>query len=535
MEINSLFYRYASKRNVIYGTRGAVATSNPLAAQAGLTVLKKGGNAIDAAIATAAALTVTEPTGNGVGGDAFALVWVKGKLYGLNSSGFAPEKMTLESFVEKGHKEVPKYGFDAVTVPGIPAAWSELSKKFGKLTLLECLEPAIQYAREGYAISPNIGRLWKNAFNNYKTVLKGDEFSHWFEHFTLNGKCPEVGDIWKSEELAKTLEELGATYSESFYRGDLAKKISDFSEKYNGYLRASDLERYYPEWVEPIKIQYEGYDVYEIPPNGHGITVLMALNILKNFNLKEKENPETYHKMIEALKLAFVDTQTYVTDPKHMKISVENLLSEKYGKERAKLIGEKAETPFPGDPSCGGTVYLATADNEGNMVSYIQSNYIGFGSGLVVPGTGIALHNRGNNFSLNPEHHNVVEPFKRPYHTIIPGFLAKGEVPIGPFGVMGGFMQPQGHLQVLINTIKYWHNPQEALDAPRWQWTGGKTIEVEAGFPQHIAQALQDMGHEIKMNHSSLLMGRGQIIWRMENGALACGTESRCDGYVAVW
>lgn len=535
MEIDSLYYRYSSKRTVTYGSRGAVATSNPLAAQAGLEIMKKGGNAIDAAIATAAALTVTEPTGNGIGGDAFALVWAGGKIYGLNSSGFAPELMTRESFISRGLTEVPKYGFDAVTVPGIPAAWAELSSKFGKLTLLECLEPAIKYAREGFAISPTVGRGWKRAYNIFKEEFKTEEYSNWFNHFIPNGICPEVGDVWKSEETAKTLEELGETNCESFYRGRISRVIDEFSKKYNGYLRGSDLEKYKPEWVTPISTNYKGYDVYEIPPNGHGITVLMALNILKGFDFKEKEDPETYHKIIESLKLAFVDTKKYVTDINKMKVKVEELLSEDYGIKRRKLIGDKAITPEAGDPSCGGTVYLSTADGEGNMVSYIQSNYMGFGSGLVVPGTGIALQNRGNNFSLDENHDNVVEPFKKPYHTIIPGFLAKGNIPIGPFGVMGGFMQPQGHLQVLLNTIEFGHNPQEALDAPRWQWTGGKVVEVESDFPVHIAQALQDMGHEIKMNHSSLFMGRGQIIWRMKNGTLACGTEPRCDGHVAVW
>lgn len=531
MNFNPLYYRYPSKRNVVYAKRGIACTSNPLATQAAVEIMKKGGNAIDAAVAMAACMPIVEPTGNGIGGDAFVLVWAGGKLYGLNSSGFAPERMTLEYFQKKDLKEVPKWGFDGVTVPGIPAAWSALNKKFGKLSLLECLTPAIEYARNGFAIQPNIGRLWRNGYNQF-TALKGDEFKPWFEHFAPNG-CPNVGDIWKSEASALTLEEIGRTDAESFYRGALADKISAFSEKFNGHLRKSDLERYHPEWVEPVSTDYKGYTVYEMPPNGHGITVLMALNILKGYELSEKECPETYHRMIESLKLAYLDTQAYVTDPKYMKVTNEQLLSQAYADKRRKLITDTAIMPEPGSPTSAGTVYLCTADEEGNMVSYIQSNFYGFGSGMVVPGTGIALHDRGCNFRLDPSHDNVVAPFKRPYHTIIPGFLAKDGKAVGPFGIMGGFMQPQAHLQVLINTINFGHNPQEALDSPRWQWVGGKTVEVEAEFPKHMAQALADKGHDIKMVPSSILMGRGQIIWRTESGAYVAGTENRCDGHIA--
>ncbi len=533
-KMDALSHRYPSIRNVVYG-KNIVATSTPLASQAGLDIIKKGGNAIDAAIATAATLSVVEPTGNGLGGDAFALVWAGGKLHGLNSSGFAPEKMTYEYYKNKNLDKIPVYGFDAVTVPGIPAAWAELSRKFGKLSLRECLEPAIYHARNGFALSPNVARGWKRAYNLYKENLKEAQYQTWFDHFCPNDTCPKAGDLWKSEYTASTLEEIADTMAESFYRGALADKISAYSEKYNGHLRKSDLEKFAPEWVEPISVDFNGYQVHEIPPNGHGITALMALNILKGMDLKDKEDPQTYHKMIEALKLSFVDTQHYVAEAKEMKTSVEELLSEKYAEQRRSLINDSAIDPKVGDPSSGGTVYLATADAEGNMVSYIQSNYMGFGSGIVIPETGIALHNRGNNFSLDPTLANVVAPFKRPYHTIIPGFLTKGQKPVGPFGIMGGFMQPQAHLQVIVNSILYGHNPQEALDAPRWQWIGGKTVEVEAHFPQNIAQILADKGHDIKMNYSSLFMGRGQIIWRQDNNVYMAGTESRCDGHISSW
>ncbi len=534
MNMNPQSHRYPSQRNVVFAKKGVAATSNPLAAEAGLEILKKGGNAIDAAVATAAALSVVEPNANGIGCDAFILVWVKDKLYALNSSGFAPETMTLEYYQKKDLKKMPLYGFDAVTVPGGPAAWAELVERFGKLSLSECLEPAIRYARDGFALPVGIARGWKRAYNLYKPILTGDEYKEWFKHFCPNG-APEAGDIWKSEATAKTLESIGSTNARSFYEGELADKIDAYSQKHNGHLRKSDLMKFKPEWVEDISTEFHGYRVHELPPNGHGITALMALNIAKGFDFKEKENADTYHKMIESLKLAFTDAQHYVADPKYMSVTTDALLDQDYADQRRKLIGSEAIMPEHGKPPSGGTVYLATADEEGNMVSYIQSNYMGFGSAIVVPDTGISLHNRAVGFNLNPKSDNVVAPNKRPYHSIIPGFLTKDGKPIGPFGIMGGPMQPQAHFQVVINTILFGHNPQEALDSPRWQWMEGKTVEVEATFPQSIAQELADMGHDIKMNYSSLFMGRGQIIWRQENGSYMVGTESRCDGHIACW
>ncbi|WP_042463098.1 gamma-glutamyltransferase [Neobacillus dielmonensis] len=513
-----------------------VATSQPLAAQAGLDILKRGGNAIDAAIATAAALTVVEPTSNGIGGDAFALVWTKGQLHGLNSSGPAPQKMTIDAIKERGYDKIPSHGLIPVTVPGAPAAWAELSRKFGRLPLTEVLKPAIEYAENGYPLSPTLAKFWDRAFKNFKQNLTGEEFHTWFETFAPKGRAPKAGEIWSSRNHAKTLQEIADTGAESFYRGKIAEQIADFSERCNGFISKEDLAGYQAEWVKPIKVHYRGYDVWEIPPNGQGLVALLGLNIAKGFDFAEKETVDTYHKQIEAMKLAYTDGKAFITDPSDMKVTVETLLSEEYGASRRSEIGEEAITPNPYQPPKGGTVYLAAADGEGNMVSFIQSNYMGFGSGIVVPGTGIALQNRGYDFSLDPVHPNALRPGKKTYHTIIPGFLTKGGQAVGPFGVMGGYMQPQGHMQVIMNTIDFGLNPQAALDAPRWQWIEGKKVQVEPHFPNHIAQALARKGHQIEVAVDSGGFGRGQIIWRdPETGVLMGGTEPRTDGSIASW
>ncbi|SEB73450.1 gamma-glutamyltransferase family protein [Paenibacillus sp. GP183] len=535
MEYDSSYYPYPSRRKVQFAKNGMVATSQPLAAEAGLEILKKGGNAIDAAIATAACLTVVEPTANGIGSDAFALVWTQGKLHGLNASGPAPGSISIEALNKAGYSEMPLYGLVPVTVPGAPAAWAELSERFGKLPLTEVLRPAIEYARNGFPISSNLGNMWSEAFDKYKQELKGPEFAGWFETFAPQGRAPSIGEMWSSKAHAETLKLIAETKADAFYRGELAEKIDAFFKRHGGFLAKEDLAGYKPEWVEPIKVNYRGYDVWEIPPNGQGIVALMALNILKGFEFTSKDCPDTYHKQIEAMKLAFEDGKKYITDPAKMKVSVDDLLSDEYAEERRKKIGKQALLPEPGSLPKGGTVYLATADGEGNMVSFIQSNYAGFGSGIVIPGTGISLQNRGRNFSLDPAHDNCLEPGKKTYHTIIPGFLTKDNQPVGPFGVMGAFMQPQGHVQVIMNTIDFHLNPQASLDAPRWQWMEGKTVELEHSVPEHIAEALRRMGHQVKWGVGSTGFGRGQIIWRNGDGVLEGGTEPRTDGAVSVW
>ncbi len=536
MDFDYLYHPYQSQRNTVIARKGMVATSQPLAAQAGLEIMKKGGNAIDAAIATAAALTVVEPTSNGIGGDAFALVWADGELHGLNASGPAPKAISIEAIQELGYQSMPAYGVLPITVPGAPSAWSELSKRFGKLPLTDVLAPAIRYAEEGYPLSPVLGKHWSLDYEKFKGLLKGEEYSPWFETFAPKGRAPRIGEIWSSQDHADTLRSIAETGGESFYRGSIAEKIAEFIQGNHGFLSKEDLAAYKAEWVEPISIHYKGYDVWEIPPNGQGLVALMALNIVKELDLNEKESADSYHKLIESMKLAYTDGKAFITEESKMPHTVEELLSEEYARLRRELIGKQAIDPMPLKPPSGGTVYLAVADEQGNMVSFIQSNYMGFGSGIVIPGTGISMQNRGHDFSLDRSHPNSLQPGKKTYHTIIPGFLTKGREAVGPFGVMGGYMQPQGHLQVITNTIDYQLHPQAALDAARWQWMEGKKVMVEPGFPHHIAQALARRGHMIQMATDTRSFGRGQIIWRdPDTGVLFGGTESRTDGTIAVW
>ncbi len=530
-------YQYPSARKVVFGGKGMVCTTQPLAAQAGLDIIKKGGNAIDAAIATAICMTVLEPTSNGIGSDAFALVWAREKLHGLNASGPAPMGISAQAIRDRGYAEVPAHGFIPVTVNGAPSAWHKLSKAFGNLPFAELFESAIGYAENGFPVQPVTAYNWEKAFRSYQKKLQGKEFENWFRTFAPKGRAPEPGEFIRLPEHARTLRELAQSNCESYYRGGIAQKIDEFSKQYGGYIRKEDYAAYHSQWVDPISTSYRGYHVWEIPPNGHGIVALMALNVLEGyeFDPDKRDCADTMHKQMEAMKLAFMDGRRYVADSRYMKVAVEQLLSKQYAAKRRATIGDMAMMPQAGDPDCGGTIYLCTADGEGNMVSYIQSNYRGFGSGLVVPGTGIALHDRGNNFSLTEGAENCIAPGKKPYHTIIPGFLTKDSRAVGPFGVMGGFMQPQGHVQVITNTIDFLMNPQEALDAPRWQWTGGKDIEVEPAFPQAVAEELMRRGHKISVMCESGEFGRGEIIWRGEDGVLMGATEPRADGFVAAW
>lgn len=537
MKFNSYVHNYPSKRNLVFTKKGMVGSSNPLAAQAGLEILKKGGNAIDAAIATAACLTVTEPSGNGIGGDAFVIVSFKGQLYGLNASGPAGALADAQKLRDQGYESIPLHGLDPVTVPGIPKAWAELNKKFGKLTLLECLQPAINHANEGYAITPTVARLLKRYVKVYGASLeKFPSTQTWFDTFVKNGKVLEVGEILTLKDHAKSLQLIGETNADAFYTGEIADAIEKFMIKYDGVLRKKDLADYQVEWVKPLSTNYRGYDIWQLPPNSQGIVVLEALNILENFNLTHKEDILTYHRQIEAIKLAFVDGIKYIADPKYAKADVDMLISKEYAKKRFDTISDqKAQITVADDAPGGGTVYLACADDEGNMVSYIQSCYTGFGCGSVVDGYGICLHNRGAQFTLEKGHHNELVPFKRPYHTIIPGFITKDGKDIGPYGIMGGPLQPQAHLQALSSMIDFNLNPQDALDAPRWQWLRGNTIEVEPDFPSHIALGLLQLGHEIVYANESIMYGRGQIILKRDDGTLVGATESRADGTLAIW
>lgn len=557
MYADPLYYPYPSRRNVVCATRGMVATSQPLAAQAGLHILRSGGNAVDAAVATAACLTVVEPTCNGLGGDAFAQVWMadaaKGKgagnLHGLNSSGPSPALLTLDAVHKAGHRAVPHEGILPVTVPGIPAAWAALNKRFGRLPLAQCLEPAISYAEHGFAVAPVTATLWQSAYKHY-AACKDPALRHWFDAFAPQGRAPYPGEMWRFPAQAESLAAIAESGAEDFYRGPLAERIDRFMHDVGGYLRGTDMADFAPQWVEPLCMEYRGHEVWELPPNGHGLVVLMALNILKNFDMSAGDTPKTQHTLMEAVKLAFADGLAHIADPAHMRVRVEDLLSPDYGAQRASLIGREALEPTPDYPHAGGTVYLATADGDGNMVSYIQSNYTGFGSGLVVPGTGIALQNRGACFSTDPEHPNVVAPTKYPYHTIIPGFVthqgktaeSSASGPFGPFGMMGGFIQPQGHVMLMHRVLDQGLNPQAALDAPRFRWTQGRRVEVEHSYPASLAEALLRRGHDLHYGTvDDRDFGRGQIIWRTEQqgsrgtALLTGGTEPRTDGQVAAF
>ena len=534
-------YAYPSRRSVVYARRAMACTSVPLGAQIGLDVMKAGGSAMDAAVAMAAAMPLLEPTGNGLGSDCFALVWVEKekKLYGLNASGTAPGALSADIVRAKGFSAVPQEGWLPTMVPGAPAGWAELNRRFGTKPLAELFAPAISYAREGCPVPVNVAVQWEKDAGRIAAAMERDRAPHayWWKSFMKKDGSPyRAGDLFCWEEYAATLEELAATGCESFYRGLLMEKIVSFSRETGGWFSREDFQNYHPEWVEPITADYKGYTVCEIPPNGHGITVLMALNILKGLELSgEKDCADTYHKILESIKLAFADTKTYVADPRYMRTRVEDMLSEEYAARRRSLITDRALTPRTGDPSCGGTIYLCTADPFGNMVSFIQSNYTTFGAGVAVPGTGVSLQNRGANFSLDPASDNCLAGGKKSYHTIIPGFLLKDGQAVGPFGVMGAFMQPQGHVLMVVNTVDYHMNPQEALDAPRMQWVGGRHVQLEREVPAHVAWKLQEMGHEVEILNTNLSMGRGQIIWRTENGLLAGGTEPRCDGAAAAW
>ena len=540
-EFDPRSYAYPSRRNVVYARKAMACTSIPQGAQIGLVVMKAGGNAVDAAVAMAAAMPLLEPTSNGLGSDCFALVWVEAekKLYGLNASGVAPAALSAALVRELGHQTMPQAGWIPTMVPGAPAGWAELNRRFGTKPLPQLFAPAISAAREGVPVQVNLEPMWEEDARRIAAAMERDPSPHayWWERFMKPDGTPyRAGDVFRWEEYAQTLEELAATGCESYYRGPLMEQIVAFSRATGGYFCEDDFRNYKPEWVEPISTDYKGYTVCEIPPNGHGITVLMALNLLKGLKLSDqKDCADTYHKILESIKLAFADTRTYVADPRYMRTRVEDLLSEEYAARRRALISEQALTPEAGDPSCGGTIYLCTADPQGNMVSFIQSNYTTFGAGVAIPGTGISLQNRGANFSLDEGSDNCLAGGKRSYHTIIPGFLMRDGEAVGPFGVMGAFMQPQGHVLVVVNTVDYHMNPQEALDAPRIQWTGGKHIQLEREVPAHIVQDLARRGHEVEIVNSNLHMGRGQIIWKTENGLYIGGTEPRCDGTVAAW
>ncbi len=511
--------------------RNTVASSQPLATQAGIEALQAGGNAVDAALATAITLTVVEPTMNGIGGDGFALIWDGKKLHGLNASGKAPAAWTPEYFATQ--KAMDLIGWKTVTVPGVVAGWIELSRKFGKLPFAQLFKRAIDYAENGFPVSPVIARQWREAV----PVLKNEPgFS---ESFLIDGKAPSAGQIWRYPAQAKTLKEIAATESESFYKGPLAKTMVDFAQSTGGCFTMQDFANYTTEWVEPLAFDYGEYTLHEIPPNGSGIAAQIALGILEAANAKQypANSAKRIHLQVEAMRMAFADAYAYVSDSSSMKVPPSALLDKSYLASRAALINhEQAGSYGPGDPHSGGTVYLCAADESGMMISYIQSNFKGFGSGVVAPG-GIAFHNRGMSFSLVDGHPNQVGPGKRPFHTIIPAFLSKGTKPAMAFGVMGGNMQPQGHLQFVMRFVDEYLNPQACSDAPRWRIDDLGKLTVEASMPQSVVDGLKALGHEVAVQPAnSLDFGSAQAIAMINDdadSAFIAGSDHRRDGLAA--
>ena len=535
-DFDPLYAPHPSRRIPIYARNGMVAASSALASAAGLAMLRQGGNAVDAIVATAAALTVLEPTSNGLGSDAFALVWQNNALHGLNASGPAPQAISIEKVLARhGGPAMPRYGWTPVTVPGAVGAWAALSARFGKLPFATLLEPAIAYASEGYPVPPMLAFLWGEAFQTLREHCTGPEFAAWYSTFAPQGRAPLAGEIVRLPHHARSLQAIAQSRAEDFYRGDLAARIAAESAAFDGYLSAADLAAFQPQWVDPISVSYRGCELWEIPPNGQGITALMALNILKEFPLESLDAVEAHHLQWEAMKLAFADARHYVTDNRHMAVDYHNFLEPAFGAARARQITSQAALPAPVQLPKGGTVYLCAADAQDNMVSYIQSNYMGFGSGIVVRDTGIALQNRGADFSLDPQHANCLQPGKKTYHTIIPAFITKGGRPIGPMGVMVAYMQPQGHVQVMCNLVDFKLNPQQALDAPRWQWVGDRRFLVEPSFPVETARQLAGKGHEVEGALQSTSFGRGQLILRLDNNVLVGAAEPRTDSNIACY
>src|SRR5579884_1293043 len=506
---------YPSQRQPVLASN-IVATSQPLAAQAGLAVMRGGGNAVDAAVATASCMAVMEPCNNGLGADTFALVWQEGKLYVLNGSGRAPRAMTPEHFAS--HKQIPFLGWDPVTVPGAVSAWVALAKRFGTIPFTKLLEPAIHYAGDGFPVAPLTAGMWSGA------VKRFHDYPDFGKVYLPGGRAPAAGERFRNPDVARSLKLIAESQGEAYYRGEIADKFVDHAKVTGGLFTKEDLASHTADWVEPISTEYRGYRVHEIPPNGQGLAALMALGILSNHAIDrlEPDCPDVLHVGIEAMKLAFADAHRYIADPKYMDIDVARLLDRKYLKQRSDLIDpERAGDPNFGTPKPGGTILLTAADARGTMVALIQSNYMGFGSGIVIPGTGIHLQDRGACFTLEPGHPNQIAGGKRPYHTIIPGFITQKSAggapePLMAFCVMGGFMHPQGHLQVASRVIDLGMNLQAALDAPRWQVMTGKHVSIEPGFGPAVYDELRRRGHELTLApRRSIAFGAGQAIYKL--------------------
>lgn len=530
-------------RSEVIAQYGMAATSHPLATQVAIDILKKGGSAVDAAIAANACLGLMEPVSNGIGGDLFAIVWdaKTRKLHGLNASGRSPKSLTLDYFLENGYKEIPEFGPLPVSVPGCVDGWYELHGKFGKLSMRDILKPTIEYARDGFPMAELIAYYLERSAPRY------EKYPGFKEVFMPGGATPKKGEIFKNPYLANTLEKIANKGRDAFYKGDMARTIEKYMKEQGGFLTYDDLASHTSEWVEPVSVNYRGYEVWELPPNGQGIAALQMLNILEAYDLKSMGfgSEEYLHLFIEAKKLAFEDRAKYYSDPAFNKLPVDGLISKDYASERRKLIDpERAARSYPaGKLGHGDTIYLTVADKDGNMVSLIQSNFLGIGSGMTPTGLGFVLQDRGNLFALDKDHMNVYEPGKRPFHTIIPGFVTKDGKPFLSFGVMGGDMQPQGHVQVLVNIIDFGMNIQEAGDAPRIYHSGsseptgsmmtdGGTVMLESGFDYEVIRELRKKGHVV-MYSVGPYGGYQAIKWDEKNKVFFGASESRKDGMAA--
>ena len=520
---------YTSTRLPVFA-RNVVSTSHPLAAQAGLRILWQGGNAVDAAIAAAAALTITEPVSNGLGSDAFCILWDGQQLHGLNASGPAPQAWTPGYFQSKygaGATTPPKRGMDSVTIPGAVSAWVALSERFGKLPFEDLLQPAIEIAERGYLLPVVVQQKWAAATPELQSLPGfAQSFLPW-------GRAPNVGELFKFPAAARGLRLIAQTKGQAFYGGEIAQALAQFSADNGGSHQVSDFAQFKPEWVTPLAKNYRQHTLHEIPPNGQGIAAQIALGILENFDLASLpvDGVASQHLQIEAMKLAFADVYRFVAERQGMEVSTEQMLDSAYLAQRAKLIDMKRAQAFgAGNPVKGGTIYLTAADENGMMVSFIQSNYMGFGSGCVEPTYGISLQNRGHGFTVStatPNQANLVAPGKRPFHTIIPAFLTQNGQPVMSFGVMGGNMQPQGHMQTVVRMLDYQQNPQAACDAPRWRFNQGMEINVESSMNPHTVQGLKDLGHHVDViNDSYQDFGAGQFIWR--------AGDPKVEGYVVA-
>jgi len=533
-------------RSEVIAPEAMAATSHPLATQIALDTMRRGGNAIDAAIAANAALGLMEPTGNGIGGDLFAIVWdaESQKLYGLNASGRSPRSLTLEWFLEQGHESIPSYGPLPVSVPGAVDGWFELHGRFGQLPMTDILQPTIDYARRGHPVHATIAHYWAVA------VDRLGKYPGFTEQMTIDGRAPRKGELWRNPNLADTLEALAKEGRDAFYKGDIARSIADYMQANGGFITYEDLASHESQWVEPVSTNYRGYDVWELPPNGQGIAALQILNIIEQYDVAEMGfgSADHVHLFLEAKKLAFEDRARFYADPAYMDVDVERLVSKEYARERQALIDMgKAARSFPhGDPAVlreGDTIYLTTADGEGNMVSLIQSNYRGMGSGMTPPGLGFVLQDRGELFTLEPGHPNSYAPGKLPFHTIIPAFITRDGKPWISFGLMGGGMQPQGHAQIVMNLVDFGMGLQEAGDAPRIHHTGsseptgssmenGGIVNLETGFDYAVIRELMARGHRIQYARGPY-GGYQAIMKHLEFGTYLGASESRKDGHAA--